>query len=238
MDTLKPLEYSRQRILTTQQLADGYETDPQIITNNFNRNKERYALGKHYYRLDGEEKRAFLNLTQFDLGSKNAKYLYLWTERGALLHAKSLNTDRAWEMYDHLVETYFRVREQSQPEAKAIETKPFAINLKLLKEYRLLANNKNIPASQKSDLLDLMFKEITGSETPATIEKRYYDFGEDLSRIAWLDIKGVRYMNTGYVYSRVFAYMGLCLHPPAPRLKMAVFGTHGYDIVAENVPYE
>jgi hypothetical protein len=41
---------------------------------------------------------------------KNLNVLYLWTERGALLHAKSLNTDKAWEVYGELVETYFRAK--------------------------------------------------------------------------------------------------------------------------------
>ena len=41
---------------------------------------------------------------------KNLNVLYLWTERGALLHAKSLTTDKAWEVYGELVETYFRAK--------------------------------------------------------------------------------------------------------------------------------
>ena len=32
-----------------------------------------------------------------------------------MLHAKSLNTDKAWEVYDLLVETYFRAKENLQP---------------------------------------------------------------------------------------------------------------------------
>lgn len=51
-----------------------------------------------------------MNRGQFDDGLKKAARLYLWTQRGALLHAKSLNTDRAWEVYDELVETYFRAK--------------------------------------------------------------------------------------------------------------------------------
>ena len=35
----------------------------------------------------------------------------MWTERGILLHAKSLNTNRAWEVYEGLMEFYFRVKE-------------------------------------------------------------------------------------------------------------------------------
>lgn len=111
---LQVVETNNQRVLTTAQIAEQYGTDAQIITNNFNRNKKRYTEGKHYFALEGEEKKAFLNLTQIDLGSaKNAKTLYLWTEKGALLHAKSLNTDQAWQAYEVLVDTYFSVREQA-----------------------------------------------------------------------------------------------------------------------------
>ena len=39
MDEIKVLEYRNIRVLTTQQLAEAYEADAQIITNNFNRNK-------------------------------------------------------------------------------------------------------------------------------------------------------------------------------------------------------
>ncbi|MDR1209234.1 MAG: ORF6N domain-containing protein [Clostridiales bacterium] len=36
-----------------------------------------------------------MNRHEIHDGSKNARYVYLWTERGALLHAKSLNSDKA-----------------------------------------------------------------------------------------------------------------------------------------------
>lgn len=106
---IQVIEMQGVRVLTTAQLAECYGTEPQIITNNFNRNKERYEEGKHYIRLTGAEKREFCNLNQIDVGTKAANF-YLWTERGALLHAKSLNTDKAWEVYGELVETYFRAQ--------------------------------------------------------------------------------------------------------------------------------
>lgn len=104
-------EYQDIRVLTTQQIAEAYETDTKIISNNFNRNKDRYEEGKHFICLDGEEKRDFINRHQFDDGSKKAGKMYLWTEKGAFLHAKSLNTDKAWEVYDHLVDTYFKAKQ-------------------------------------------------------------------------------------------------------------------------------
>lgn len=107
MNQLTVLERNNQRVMTTAVLAEEYGTTTDVISKNFNRNKERYAEGKHFYCLEGEEKREFLNHGQFDDGLKNASKLYLWTQKGALLHAKSLGTDRAWEVYDILVDTYF-----------------------------------------------------------------------------------------------------------------------------------
>lgn len=112
--TLVPVEYKNQRILTTGQLAEAYETESKVISNNFNRNKNRYGIGKHYFCLEGEDKREFVNRHQIEDGSKNAQVIYLWTEKGALLHAKSLNTDRAWEAYDLLVDSYFRMMEEQK----------------------------------------------------------------------------------------------------------------------------
>lgn len=43
--------------------------------------------------------------------STKSRHLYLWTERGALLHAKSVNTDKAWDVYEQLLDVYFRTKE-------------------------------------------------------------------------------------------------------------------------------
>lgn len=111
MNELKIVEHQNQRVLLTSQLAESYGTNNKIISYNFNNNKERYEEGKHFIKLEGEEKKAFINRLEIQDSSKNAKTLYLWTERGAFLHAKSLNTDKAWEVYDSLVEHYFKSQE-------------------------------------------------------------------------------------------------------------------------------
>ncbi|MCI9312529.1 MAG: ORF6N domain-containing protein [Erysipelotrichaceae bacterium] len=56
-------------------------------------NKERYKEGKHYICLSGNELKEFKG-NSLNLGiANNINTLYLWTERGAFLHAKSLNTE-------------------------------------------------------------------------------------------------------------------------------------------------
>lgn len=111
MSSLIPIEYYNQCILTTQQLAEFYEVETKMISNNFNNNKDKYKNGKHFYCLEGEALKDFLQSANLGLQNEvKIRTLYLWTEKGALLHAKSLNTDRAWEVYDDLVESYFRPR--------------------------------------------------------------------------------------------------------------------------------
>lgn len=109
---LQRTEFNGVLVLTTQQLAEAYDTSTDTITRNFNRNKDRYAEGKHYIALEGDEKNRFLDQGQNVRGLRNAKTLYLWTEKGAFLHAKSLNTDNAWEVYDRLVDDYFRQKQK------------------------------------------------------------------------------------------------------------------------------
>lgn len=106
-----------QPVCTTEQLSEAYGADRQLLINNFNRNKERYHEGKHYICLTGEDLKAYKTANQNDLSSSRINQLYLWTERGALLHAKSLNTDKAWEVYERLVDFYFNAKEGYMPAA-------------------------------------------------------------------------------------------------------------------------
>lgn len=121
MNELTVIERENQRVMTTAVLAEEYGTDAKTISYNFNHNKERYIEGKHYYCLEGEDLRAFREI--HDLPSNINKF-YLWTEKGAFLHAKSLGTDRAWEVYDYLVDSYFKKKDDFlanlSPELRAI----------------------------------------------------------------------------------------------------------------------
>lgn len=122
MNELAVTEYKEQRVLTTQQIAEAYETNTDTITKNFNRNKGRYTEGKHFICLKGDELREFKANGQIDL-LPSVNTFYLWTKKGAFLHAKSLNTDTAWEVYDRLVDNYFDRQDMLEgisPELQAI----------------------------------------------------------------------------------------------------------------------
>lgn len=81
---------------------------------NYAENKSRYQEGVHYYLLKGEDLKEFKNQVEnsdiVQIGKRSAQ-IYLWTEKGAFNHVKSLGTDEAWEAYQNLVDTYFKVRQ-------------------------------------------------------------------------------------------------------------------------------
>ena len=122
MQLPRTIEVNGIRVLLTRQLAEAYGTERQIISNNYTRNKKRYVEGKHVIILSGDYLKEFKASHQIDDNLKYAHTLYLWTEKGALLHAKSLNTDKAWEVYDYLVDFYFRAKEEPKP--VPVETVP------------------------------------------------------------------------------------------------------------------
>ncbi|MCR1954099.1 ORF6C domain-containing protein [Clostridioides mangenotii] len=111
MNNLVPIKFEKQNVITTELLAELYGTDTKNISNNFNRNINKFEEGKHYYFLEGMELREFKGNHLLDDNLKFAPKLYLWTERGANRHCKILDTDKAWEQFDNLEETYFRVKE-------------------------------------------------------------------------------------------------------------------------------
>ncbi len=188
MQELKIFEHQGIRVLTTKQIAEAYEVDSKTISYNFNHNKARYTEGKHYILLIGNELRAFREI--HDLPASTPK-LYLWTEKGALLHAKSLNTDKAWEVYDYLVDFYFRAneciaeqKERQLPAKQSREELPYIVNpLRTLKVLFQVAEEAGIkvdsyPFEYNYSMLN---NKNIGIRTDSTVERACYELAWELS---------------------------------------------------------
>ena len=142
--------WSDQPVLTTAQLAEFYETSVDNIKMNFNRNADRFVEGKHFFRLEGDELSRFKDyVTESYLVQKNARHVYLWTKRGAARHAKMLNTDRAWDVFEALEDNYFDRPEIKQPDLLA----PFADFVALEREKFIVANSEETKNFAKAQLL-------------------------------------------------------------------------------------
>lgn len=181
-------------------LAEKYGTTNKVISNNFNNNKERYQEGKHYYLLKGDDLRVFRSKS-YNLGiANNMNKLYLWTERGAFLHAKSLNTDVAWDVYDSLVEHYFNSKE-AKPKALPMTYKEALIQLVAqVEENEKLQLQNNIQVQQinemqpKSDYYDLILRS-EGLVTATQIAKDYGKSAKTFNKL--IHDLGVQYKQSG-----------------------------------------
>ena len=106
MAKIKPKDiigYKDVAVVTTRMLAGFYRTEINNIQVNFQRNREWFVEGKHYYNLEGEERKKWhLLLTQSK--QKNVEMrgrsLILWTQRGVGQHARMINTPEAWTLSD------------------------------------------------------------------------------------------------------------------------------------------
>ncbi|ELL1034180.1 ORF6N domain-containing protein, partial [Escherichia coli] len=110
VESLSIISFSNIPVVTTELLASLYGTEPDYIRKNFNRNSGRFVIGKHYFLLENEELREFkhsMSLRPSVKIARNVRSLILWTERGAARHAKMLETDQAWEVFEKLEDCYF-----------------------------------------------------------------------------------------------------------------------------------
>ncbi|MBS7741420.1 MULTISPECIES: ORF6N domain-containing protein [unclassified Chelatococcus] len=108
VEDLPVVAYEGRRVITTELLAKVYGTVGHNIQMNHDRNEERFIEGTHYIKLTHSKLKKFKNSpTVSGLVGKNAPSLILWTERGAARHAKLLDTDMAWEVFEKLEDSYF-----------------------------------------------------------------------------------------------------------------------------------
>ncbi|MFA1419571.1 ORF6N domain-containing protein [Enterococcus faecalis] len=173
MNTPRIIEMNNQRLLTTEQLAEFYGASEKQIKQNFNNNKGRFAEGKHFYRLEGQELKDFKNRVEnFDLVGRNANSLILWTKQGAGRHSKMLGTDRAWDMFDELEENYFN----KQPKLPTSQ-----------RELAILALSANEETNERVDVIekevaDLKDNQKIGADDYGYLSRRVHQRVAEVAR--------------------------------------------------------
>lgn len=112
VETLSPINHNKTPVITTELLAHLYGADVNSIQQNHKRNSVRFIEGKHFFKVIGDElKNLRLTVSQLQISPKT-RSLILWTERGAARHAKMLETDQAWEVFEKLEDCYFSQKEK------------------------------------------------------------------------------------------------------------------------------
>lgn len=165
MKQLKVIVKNDLRVLTSPQLAEEFGTDTKTIVYNFNYNKERYTEGIHFIVLKGEERKEFLYEMEIHASLKHAHTVYLWTEKGAFLHAKSLSTDKAWNAYSKLIDEYFKkVEEEKQPQT----TSPDLSGLSPQLQFMISMEQKHNALEAKLTMYETNQNEVKDAVTTIT----------------------------------------------------------------------
>ena len=176
MNELMVLEHNSIRVMTTEQLAEAYGCAPKQIQQNFNNNRVRFIAGKHFFVLEGQDLQTFrLQVENIELQiSPKTRYLYLWTKRGAARHSKMLGTERAWDVFDELEESYFNPMRNMTPE-----------EFLLYSAQRMVEQAKAIKAANaRIDKVDERLLEVESKQM--TIDEHHYTI------IGYANLTGVR----------------------------------------------
>lgn len=176
MNELTVLEHNSIRVMTTEQLAEAYGCAPKQIQQNFSNNRARFIAGKHFFVLEGQDLQTFrLQVENIELQiSPKTRHLYLWTERGAARHSKMLGTERAWDVFEQLEDSYFKVAKNMTPE-----------EFLLYSAQRMVEQAKAIKAANaRIDKVDERLLEVESKQM--TIDEHHYTI------IGYANLTGIR----------------------------------------------
>lgn len=117
------VEYQGQPVVTFAMIDKVHQRPDGTARKRFNDNKARFNLADDYYDIGSSEIRTDLPDGVF---SKFAASGILVTRRGYLKITKSLGDDKAWEVFDEMLERYFAVEVAPQQIAVPTTAEAFA----------------------------------------------------------------------------------------------------------------
>lgn len=216
-------------VITTELLAKLYGTEAIRIQQNHKRNDDRFVAGKHYFKVMGQDLKNLrlslsesqnlrLTMSQLQISPKT-RSLILWTERGAARHAKMLETDQAWDVFEKLEDCYFSQKDTMATSTKTTtdERTPLrdAVNMLVGKRglmypeaYSFIHQRFNVshidqlPAERIPEAIEYVHKlalegEFLGKAELPALEIKQQISDDDLQTLCWLwqhSINMARYM--------------------------------------------
>nr|DAU08437.1 MAG TPA: hypothetical protein [Caudoviricetes sp.] len=172
------------RAMLVRDIAVIHNLETRTVNQTINRNIKRFKTGidildlKQITRSDVFSEYGF-NKAQWG----NANNIYMLSERGYAKLLKILEDDKAWEIYDELVDNYFNMRQAIKADNKAlVANKRLAImeeNAKTRKAnllYKIAMATESQSSAQS--MLALAAKELTGEMTIPVMKRKEYSATE------------------------------------------------------------
>ena len=116
---IRKIEYQGQQVVTFAMIDIVHGRVDGTARKRFNDNKERFTQGEDYITLDQASEIRTLGFTRPQGGYPAS--VVLVTKRGYLKIAKTLGDDKAWEVFDEMIERYFAVEQLASLAPEIVE---------------------------------------------------------------------------------------------------------------------
>ncbi|KRK39983.1 ORF6N domain-containing protein [Loigolactobacillus bifermentans] len=177
------------KAMTAKDIAQIHSKDVRYINKLINQNRRRFKDGVDVIDLlsSSDELREFAEQNGL-IGSNRTEHVYILSERGYSKLLKILEDDKAWEVYDQLVDNYFNQRQairENQPALVAgkrleiMEKNAATRKANLL--YKIAMATESETSSQT--LLASAAKELTGEMTIPVMKQKEYSATEIGSKL-------------------------------------------------------
>lgn len=107
---IRKIEYRGQQVVTFAMIDKVHGRPKDTAKRSFDENRERFVSGEDFFEVGRDEIRTNLPGEVF---SKYAPKGHLITKRGYLKIAKTLGDDKAWEVFDEMIERYFAAEQKA-----------------------------------------------------------------------------------------------------------------------------
>ncbi|EAA7383389.1 hypothetical protein AH074_000885 [Salmonella enterica subsp. houtenae] len=194
-ETLSPITHNQTPVITTELLAQLYGTEPARIRQGYSRNQSRFIEGKHFFKLMGSALKSFKNevsLNDFVKIAPTTNHLILWTERGAARHAKMLETDQAWDVFEKLEDCYFSQKDAHPVCKTARKSLPGKITPEQQEAIKqlVMTRGKALPKECQAEAMITMWSSLKSHFGCSYKEISEEQFTEALSIAARVPIEG------------------------------------------------
>jgi len=119
---IKIIEYKKQRVITTQEMAIHHNLETRILNQKFRRNQKYFTENVDYFIITKDK----IPESQIEIQKlfvvNNMTEIYLFTESGYLNFVKTINDDKAWKIYNHLIDCYFKQKRLNNIEKQFLES--------------------------------------------------------------------------------------------------------------------
>jgi phage regulator Rha-like protein len=178
--SLDQLTYRDVPVVTFQQIAEVHDVSVKTVMDSFHRHKGRFALGKHYFRLDFIEASELLVRQEV---SPNG--IILFTEKGYLLLTKPMRDQKSWEVQERMVDEYFTLKTALTAYSDLIAIQNTLVKLAEVRDAQKLLETEQRAQDQRIIEQSQRISEATALAQKAflaqmTMTLRYYRYVEHL----------------------------------------------------------